>query len=95
MATVQAPQDIRDEAPFTGVTITNVRVTDVTDSPVGVNVGVDGSYELARIGELRVGVGGFLRYVGAALDSPTLTGTTRETILAGGHQWGVGLRLRF
>jgi hypothetical protein len=36
-----------------------------------------------------------VRYVGASLDFPTLTGTTREKVLAGGHQWGTGLRVRF
>jgi hypothetical protein len=95
LATVRAPQDVRDEAPFTSVTITNVTVTDVKDSPVGVNVGVDGTYEIARIAGLGIGVGGFVRYVGASVDFPMLTGTTRKKVLAGGHQWGIGLRVRF
>jgi hypothetical protein len=95
LATVRAPQDVRDEAPFTSVTITNVTVTDVKDSPVGVNVGVDGTYEITRIAGLGIGVGGFVRYVGASVDFPTLTGATREKVLAGGHQWGIGLRVRF
>ncbi len=44
LATVKAPQDISDPPPYTTVTITNVSLTDVKDSPVGVNVGVDGTY---------------------------------------------------
>jgi len=94
-ATVRPPQDVRDEAPFTSVTITSVTVTDVKDSPVGVNVGVDGTYEITRIAGLGIGVGGFVRYVGAFVDFPTVPGTTREKVLAGGHQWGLGLRMRF
>jgi hypothetical protein len=95
LATVRVPQDVRDEAPFTSVTITNVTVTEVKNSPVGVNVGVDGTYEITRIAGLGIGVGGFVRYVGASLDFPMLAGTTRETVLAGGHQWGIGLRVQF
>jgi len=96
IATVQAPQDVRDQAPFTSVTITSVTVTDVKDSPVGVNVGVDGTYAITRIAGVGIGVGGFVRYAGAKLDFPTLPGTTREGDLkAGGAQGGLGLRLRF
>jgi hypothetical protein len=95
LATVRPPQHVRDDAPFTSVTITNVTVTEVKDSPLGVNVGVDGTYAIARVAGLGIGVGGFVRYVGASVDLPTVTGTMRETVLAGGHQWGLGLRLRF
>ena len=96
IATVRAPQDVRDQAPFTSVTITSVTVTDVKDSPVGVNVGVDGTYAITRIAGVGIGVGGFVRYAGASLDFPTLTGTTREGDLkAGGPQGGIGLRVRF
>ncbi len=96
IATVQAPQDIRDQAPFTSVTITSVTVTDVKDSPVGINVGVDGTYAITRIAGVGIGVGGFVRYAGASLDFPTLPGTTRDGDLkAGGTQTGLGLRLRF
>jgi hypothetical protein len=95
LATVRPQQDIRDEAPFTSVTITSVAVTNVKDSPVGVNVGVDGTYAITRLAGLGIGVGGFVRYVGASVDFPTVTGTRRETVLAGGHQWGLGLRVRF
>ena len=96
IATVQAPQDIRDQAPFESVTITSVTITDAKASPVGVNIGVDGTYAITRMAGVGIGVGGFLRYAGATLEFPTLPGTTREGDLrAGGPQGGIGLRLRF
>ena len=96
LATVQAPQNISDPPPFNNVTINSVTLTDVKDSPVGVNVGVDGTYMLRTVRGIRIGVGGFVRYSGASLDLPTLSGTTRDDDLsAGGPQGAIGLRLRF
>jgi hypothetical protein len=92
VATVRAPQDISDVAPFTSVSISSITVTDVKDSPVGVNVGVDGTYLVTRM----IGVGAFVRYAGASLDLPVESGVTRNADLnAGGTQAGIGLRLRF
>jgi len=105
VATVRAPQDITDVAPFISVTINSVSLTDVKDSPVGVNIGVDGTYWIRTIqgfGQavglrgIRIGVGGFLRYAGASLDLDTPAGVTRDTELrTGGPQGALGLRLRF
>lgn len=97
IATVQAPQDISDPAPFTNVTITSVRRTEVKDSPVGVNVGVDGTYFITSAGRLGIGIGAFARYSGASLDLPLAAGVTRDNtdLKAGGPQGGIGLRLRF
>jgi hypothetical protein len=96
VATVRAPQDIRDVAPFTTVTITNVTVTDTKDSPVGVNVGIDGTYLIRPMAGITIGVGGFLRYAGASLDLPVAEGVTRDDDLkAGGFQAAGGLRIRF
>jgi hypothetical protein len=96
VATVQAPQDIRDVAPFTTVTINSVTLTEVKDSPVGVNVGVDGTYFIRTIKGMGIGVGGFVRYAGASLDLPISAGVTRDTELeTGGPQGAIGLRLRF
>ena len=94
VATVQAPQDIVDPAPFNNLSIRTVSLTDVKDSPVGINIGLDGTYVIAKIMGIGIGVGGFLRYTTADLDLPTdATGDTKLT--AGGPQGGVGLRLRF
>lgn len=94
IASLQAPQDIRDVPPFTSVTITSVTVTEVKDSTVGVNVGVDGTYLITRL----LGVGAFVRYAGASsVDLPVASGVTRDEqkLKAGGAQAGGGLRLRF
>jgi hypothetical protein len=105
VASVQAPQDIADPAPFDNISIRNVSLTDVKDSPVGVNIGVDGTYWIRTIqgvGQaigmdgIRIGVGGFLRYAGASLDLDVPAGITRDTELkTGGPQGGIGLRVRF
>jgi hypothetical protein len=96
VATVQAPQDITDVAPFTSVTINNVSLTDVKDSPVGFNVGVDGTYLIRTIRGVGIGLGGFVRYAGASLDLDIPAGVTRDNDLeTGGPQGGIGLRLRF
>jgi hypothetical protein len=96
IASVQAPQDIVDPPPFNNLSIRTVSLTDVKDSPVGVNVGVDGTYLIRTIGGVGIGVGGFVRYSGASLDLEVPTGITRDTELkTGGPQGGVGLRLRF
>ena len=96
VATVQAPQDIREGAGFTTVTINSVSVTDVKDSPVGVNVGVDGTYWIRTIRDIGIGVGGFVRYAGASLDLATPAGVERDTELrTGGPQGAIGLRFRY
>jgi len=96
VATVRAPQDLRDVAPFTTVTINTISLTDVKDSPVGVNVGVDGAYWIRTIKGVGIGVGAFVRYSGASLDLEIPAGITRDTELkTGGPQGGIGLRLRY
>jgi hypothetical protein len=96
VATVQAPQDIREGVGFTTVTINSVSVTDVKDSPVGVNVGVDGTYWIRTIRDIGIGVGGFVRYAGASLDLATPGGVERDTELkTGGPQAAIGLRFRY
>lgn len=94
VATVQAPQDIADPAPFNNLSIRTVTLTDVKDSPVGVNIGIDGMYLIRTIKGIGIGVGGFVRYAGASLDLPT-EATGDADLKAGGPQGGAGLRLRF
>ena len=93
VASIRLPlQDISDPPPFNALSITSVTVTDVKDSPVGINIGVDGTYLVTRM----IGVGAFVRYAGATLDMPVVGSVTRdEEIKAGGAQAGIGLRLRF
>ena len=97
IASVQAPQDISDPAPFNNLSIRTVSLTDVKDSPVGINVGVDGTYLVTRIMGVGIGIGAFARYAGADLDLPTPAGVTRDNpdLKAGGPQGGIGLRLQF
>ena len=68
VASVRAPQDIVDPPPYNNLSISTVTLTDVKDSPVGVNVGVDGTYWIRTIKGIGIGVGGFVRYAGASLD---------------------------
>ena len=85
-------EDIRDVAPFTSVSIANLSAAEYKDSPVGVNIGVDGTYLITPM----IGAGLFVRYAGASLDLPTPAGVTRDDELrAGGAQVGGGVRLRF
>jgi hypothetical protein len=88
-----SPQDIGDGAPFTTVTINNITRREVKDSPVGFNLGVDGTYHLTSRYGARIGVGGFLRYTGAGADFPT--DGSDGSVRLGGPQAGIGLRLRF
>jgi hypothetical protein len=88
-----SPQDIGDVAPFTTVTLNNITRSEVKDSPVGFNIGVDGTYHLTSRYGARIGVGGFLRYAGAGADFPTDGGD--GSVRLGGPQAGIGLRLRF
>jgi hypothetical protein len=96
VATVRAPQDIVDPAPFNNLSVRTITLTDVKDSPVGVNVGVDGAYWIRTIKGVGIGVGAFVRYAGASLDLEIPAGITRDTELkTGGPQGGIGLRLRY
>lgn len=94
VATVQAPQDIVDPAPFNNLSIRTVSLTDVKDSPVGFNIGADGTYLIRTIKGVGIGVGGFVRFTSASLDFPT-EATGDAKLKAGGPQGGAGLRLRF
>jgi hypothetical protein len=97
VATVRAPEDLLDVPPYTTVTIKTITLTDVKDSPVGVNIGIDGTYLIHTIQGVGIGVGGFVRYSGASLDLEVPAGVTRDNddLRAGGPQGGLGLRLRF
>ena len=97
IASVQAPADIADPPPFNNLSIRTVTLTDVKDSPVGINVGVDGTYWITRIMGIGIGVGAFARYAGADLDLSTPAGVTRDNtdLKTGGPQGGIGLRVQY
>ena len=92
VATISPLDDIEDVAPFTTVTIRSITVTEQKDSPVGFNIGVDGTYHLTSRYGARIGVGGFLRYTGAGADFLT---EGDGSVRVGGPQAGIGLRVRF
>jgi len=71
------------------VTLAGTTTESVSDSAVGFNIGVDGSYSLTR----RLAVGAFVRYAGGSVDLPGSAGVV--SLDAGGVQVGAGVRLRF
>ena len=94
VATVQMPADINDPPPFNNLSIKTATLTDVKDSPVGFNIGVDGTYRILTIKGIGIGVGGFVRFTSASVDFAT-EATGDAKLKAGGPQGGAGLRLRF
>lgn len=66
------------------------RVVEVSDSPVGVNVGVDVSYLVTN----NFGAGILLRYATGSADFAT-PGGSAVSLDAGGFQFAGGIRLRF
>ena len=77
-----------ESAPFTG-TITGVGKTEVKETGVGVNVGVDWMYMVTP----KLGGGVFLRYAGGSVKLET-QGLSVD-MKVGGFQLGAGLRVRF
>jgi hypothetical protein len=94
VASVRAPQDIVDPAPFNNLSIRTATLTDIKDSPVGFNIGADGTYVVRTIKGVGIGVGGFVRFTSASIDLAT-EATGDAKLKAGGPQGGAGLRVRF
>lgn len=78
--------------PYANVTVLPA-VQRLKENAVGYNFGVDGTYFVYTRDQLRVGVGGFLRFTGATAEF-TANGQTFDTD-AGGVQFAVGARVRF
>ena len=74
-------------SPFTSVTLADVVVTEVAETSLGFNVGLDFSYMLGE----NYGFGGFVQYAGGSVDLGT--GADATSLTVGGIQFGVGLRL--
>lgn len=78
--------------PFTTVNVTPI-ITERTDSPVGINIGVDGTYKVYENPVIKIGVGMFLRYAGASAKIVILDEEVETDV--GGFQIGFGARFRF
>jgi hypothetical protein len=83
-----------DPPPHTTVTATPV-IIERSDSPTGVNVGVDVAYQLYDGVDYKVGAGMFLRYAGASARIRVLEGGNEVDSDVGGLQIGFGARVRF
>lgn len=78
--------------PFTAVNASPV-VAERSDSVVGINVGVDVTYQFYETSDYRIGGGAFLRYAGASATIPVINNEVDTDV--GGLQIGFGLRVRF
>lgn len=81
-----------DTVPITTVSVTPT-ITERTDSPVGFNIGVDGTYKVYETPTIKLGAGVFLRYAGASGKIQILNNVVDSDV--GGLQIGFGGRLRF
>jgi hypothetical protein len=64
------------------------------ESAVGYNLGADATYIFYTNDQVRLGIGGFMRFTGATADVELGNGVTVESGM-GGFQAGVGARVRF
>ena len=78
---------------FSSVSLQNVSTTRASESTVGFNVGIDGTYMFMR----NAGVGAMLRYSRGSADlaAPAGTGSDSFDVDAGGFEIAAGLRFRF
>jgi hypothetical protein len=81
-----------EQAPYNTVNVSPV-ITERTDSAVGINVGVDTTYQLWQSDAYRIGAGAFLRYAGASARITVIENEVDTDV--GGLQFGLGLRVRF
>jgi len=78
--------------PFSSVNAAPV-VTERKDSAVGINAGVDVTYQFYNSGDYKIGGGAFLRYAGASAKIPVIENEVDSDV--GGLQIGFGARIRF
>lgn len=79
--------------PFSSVVV-SPSFAERKESAVGYNVGADVSYIFYSRENLRLGIGGFMRFTGATAEVEVGNGVTVESGM-GGFQAGVGARVRF
>lgn len=78
---------------FSSVSLQNISTTRPSESTVGFNVGIDGTYMFIR----NAGIGAMLRYSRGSADlaAPAGTGSESFSIDVGGLEIAAGLRFRF
>jgi hypothetical protein len=76
--------------PFTSVNVTNINVTDASDTSVGFNLGADGTYMITP----RFGAGVLLRFSHGSVELPNGPAATVK-LDVGGFQFAFGGRVRF
>jgi hypothetical protein len=81
---------ISETPPFTEVTIDEVQKVSLKQNAVGINFGVDGTYEITRM----IGAGVLARYTWAGAEFELGEGNTAK-VNAGGFQLAGGVRVRF
>ena len=89
---VLADVTFTEQAPFNTVNVSGV-TGERTDSAVGINAGVDVTYQFWESDAYRIGAGAFLRYAGASARITVLQNEVDTDV--GGLQFGLGLRVRF
>lgn len=77
------------EGPNNTPTLSGVTVEEVSESAVGFNIGIDGTYMFTR----QLGAGAFMRYTGGSVDLEAPGGVVPLDL--GGFQIGGGIRFRF
>ena len=85
--------DVVEGGDLSSVSLQNISTTRPSESTVGFNVGIDGTYMLMR----NAGIGAMIRYSRGSADlaAPAGTGAESFSIDAGGLEIAAGLRFRF
>ena len=83
--TQEVPSSVAVTEP--GPSVTSVGVEEISESTVGIHLGVDVSYMVTK----RFGVGGLARYLKGSVDIPNAA----DGLSVGGFQIGGGVRIRF
>jgi hypothetical protein len=85
--------DVVEAGDFSSVSLQNISTTRPSESTVGFNLGIDGTYMFMR----NAGIGAMLRYSRGSADlaAPAGTGSESFSIDAGGLEIAAGLRFRF
>lgn len=94
LATLSQADIVEGDSPFRTVAVSKVTTSSPSETAMGFNLGVDGTYLITTMRNIKWGAGGFIRFSGASVDFPTPGGGTLK-LDAGGFQIGGGTRVRF